>query len=1036
MCNQFSKWKFELRSVVFCFAVVLVLMMGSAQVYADTAAITAETEMLQEIESGRISSAAVAIMDHGEITYAQGFGMADLERYIAAEASTLFNIGSVSKVFVAVAIMILVDEEEIDLDAPITDYLADFFMKDPRYRDITVRMLLNHTSGLPGTIGANAFGYAYHDSINQDVLSVLARSRLKHNPGRFAVYCNDGFTLAEVIVERVSGQSYIDFLSERVLGPLSLAETGRSIGERRDKTAARFNSPEIGRQMPLEVVSFLGAGGLSSTAVDLVRFAELFSAPDIGILSPSALEEMLTSQPPVPADIIGDTSKPYGLGWDITNHSRYQSQGIQVLGKSGDTADYSSMILTVPAHRLSVAVVTVGVERDAESLAFHILDAVLKDKGLLEEESPAIRYEQFEPIPERYGTYSGYYVGASGTLVHIYFDFAEELVRLFVYINDTEIEVASLKYSSGWFSDANGNPSRFREIGGTIYYVVPWLGGEVIQMEKLDQITAPETLTVEMDERQWVRRNVKHYEGIPMVHTHLVQSSTIDALPGYVHFGGIKRVESPGFASMAGEAIRDLRELTLIDVAGEMWAWNSDMLYSPAESVRPFELPNTRVTIESAGFSEWLRVVDDTTVTFDVPLEGRVIAFSADGSHKYDSILDEIEVSLEGGSLIQLVGEPGDVFTVRSLIGDKPMNATIVGCMGSELPVDRLRMILDDTIIGSDVPGTILAVETPLGRWVGTAGVADLASETPMQPDMQIRIASITKPFTALTVMKLVESGAIALEDTVDHWLPGRVPGGERMSIRSLLNHTAGVADITNTTDFWNTMLSDPLADWSTSDVIQRLASSTPVFEPETSYSYSNTGYYLLGMIIEAATKRSVSEVMTDLIFEPVGMARTSLTRRGEMTSPFAHGYAWLPTSEEVVDCSGWNMSWDWTAGGAVTTGNDMLLFTHALFNGDIVTLATLDSMTTPSDITQGYGLGLGRVEDTELFHTTMIGHSGANPGTATHWYYFPESQTTIFVAVNRWDVMTGPDQVTPIDGSAVAMDIFMQVWQAVEALE
>jgi len=1035
MFKQSLRSRCERSSVVFCLVVVATLLMGSLVVAAgDNAARTAESRLLQEIESGRITSAAVAIMDNGEITYAQGFGIADIERDIAAQASTLFNIGSVSKVFVTTAIMILVDAEEIHLDAPVTDYLSDFVMKDPRYRDITVRMLLNHTSGLPGTTGANSFGSAYHEAINQDVLDVLARSHLRHDPGRYAVYCNDGFTLAEIIVERVGGQSYIDFLSERVFEPLSLEDTDRSVGDRLDKNVARHYSPDM-RLLPLEVVSFLGAGGLSSTAIDLVKFAEFLSVADEGILSYSALEEMKKAQPP-DASLLGDAGVPYGLGWDLTNHPLYKSQGIQVLGKSGATPSYSSMLLTVPAFRLSVAVVQVGLEGGAECLAFDILDALLKDKGLLDEVTPVTDFEEFESIPQRYEAYSGYYVGAGGALCNVQFDFTEDVVRVLVYINGEEIEATSLKYRGGWFYFPDSSPSRFQTIDGRSYYIFHWLGSEVIQMERLDQIVDPETLEIDMDEKLWVRRNVKHYEGIPMVGTHLIQSSTIAALPGYVHFGGIKRVESPRFAGMPAEPIRDLRELTLVEVDGEIWAWDSYMLYSPAESVRHFEPPDTRVTIGYSGFSEWLKVFGDATVSFDVPVEGRVIVFSPDGQYMYDSIMDEKEVTLLEGSLVQLVGEPGDVFTVRTpIVGKESVTGTAVACTGSELPLDRLQSILDDALANSDIPGAILAVETPLGSWVGAAGLADLATETPMHPDMQVRIASITKPFTALTVMKLVESGVIDLEDTVEHWLPGRVPGGDQMSVRSLLNHTAGVASITDSTDFWNELLSDPLADWSNSDVIERSAPFTPVFEPGTSHMYSNTGYFLLGMIIEAVTARSVTEVMTDLIFEPVGMARTNLTRRGDMTPPFAHGYAWLPTSEEVVDCSDWNMSWDWTAGGAVTTGKDMLLFSHALFNGEIVTHETLDDMTTPSEISQGFGLGLGRVEDTALFNTTLIGHSGANPGTATIWYYFPEFETTIFVAANRQDVITGPNQVTPVNGAALVFEIFMQAWQVVESL-
>ena len=90
-----------------------------------------------------------------------------------------------------------------------------------RYRDITVRMLLNHSSGLPGGSYANSFGYKYHNPFLQETLRTLARSHLKHAPGERAVYCNDGFSLAEIIVERVSGKKYSTFLAQRIFAPKS-----------------------------------------------------------------------------------------------------------------------------------------------------------------------------------------------------------------------------------------------------------------------------------------------------------------------------------------------------------------------------------------------------------------------------------------------------------------------------------------------------------------------------------------------------------------------------------------------------------------------------------------------------------------------------------------------------------------------------------------------------------------------------------------------------------------------------------------------
>ena len=160
-------------------------------------------------------------MDAGKIVYAEGFGMADREKNIPVDPNTLFNVGSTSKVFDDVAIMLLVDRGKVKLDDPVNKYLPEFAMADPRYKEITVRMLLDHTSGLPGTTEANNFGYAYNNPVFQETLDNLSHSHLKYAPGAITIYCNDGFTLAEIIVERVSGQKYIDFLSQNIFQPLS-----------------------------------------------------------------------------------------------------------------------------------------------------------------------------------------------------------------------------------------------------------------------------------------------------------------------------------------------------------------------------------------------------------------------------------------------------------------------------------------------------------------------------------------------------------------------------------------------------------------------------------------------------------------------------------------------------------------------------------------------------------------------------------------------------------------------------------------------
>ncbi|MBN2066535.1 MAG: beta-lactamase family protein, partial [Candidatus Thermoplasmatota archaeon] len=112
-----------------------------AQASYEEAIATARTELWKGINQGTASSGAAAIMDGGKIVYVEGFGMADRAKSVPVDNNTLFNIGSISKVYVAAAIMILVDEGNVALDTPVTHYLPDFTMADERYKDITVRML-------------------------------------------------------------------------------------------------------------------------------------------------------------------------------------------------------------------------------------------------------------------------------------------------------------------------------------------------------------------------------------------------------------------------------------------------------------------------------------------------------------------------------------------------------------------------------------------------------------------------------------------------------------------------------------------------------------------------------------------------------------------------------------------------------------------------------------------------------------------------------------------------------------------------------
>jgi len=340
------------RMVTVCSCCLLKAYVASAEVPQignayEIAMSTARSEIWQAINSGKCGSATAAIMVNGRVIYAEGFGMADREKGIPVQKATLFNIDYISKVYAATALMLLVDECKFSLDTPVTDYLPEFRMADDRYKKITVRMLLNHVSGIPGTEGSNSFGFKYHDNFNQETINTLARAHLKHAPGAMAVNCNDGFTLAEIIVERVSGRKYMDFLGERIFKRLGLKNTGMGVGAIRGKRVASYYDAGTGKMHPPESLSVLGAGGLSSTAVEVCRFADAFSKEN-KLLKKASLAEMKKAQPSWCWGKLRNPALSFGLGWDMTGLPRYDAAGIPVLGKSGGTGNYSSMVYTVP----------------------------------------------------------------------------------------------------------------------------------------------------------------------------------------------------------------------------------------------------------------------------------------------------------------------------------------------------------------------------------------------------------------------------------------------------------------------------------------------------------------------------------------------------------------------------------------------------------------------------------------------------------------------------------------------------------------
>jgi len=338
------------------------------------------------------TSLQYALIDEGEIVISGHAGKNDLEDNIPLTSNTIYGIGSTSKMVVTAAIMKLVDDGKVDLDLPVVKYIPEFKMKDNRYKQITPRMLLNHSSGLQGTTSRNIFLFDDNDTYTHDMLlEQLATQSLKTDPGAFSVYCNDGFTLAEILVERVSGMGFTAFIHKYLTEPLEMNHTKTPQDVVDPATLAGIYSPVYKGQLPRETTNIIATGGISSTAEDLVKFSQIFTGQVDDILSSKSVEAM--AQDEYKRGLWPEEAEPsfvaYGLGWDSVRLFPFNEYGIKALTKGGDTMSYHSSLVVLPEYNMAAAVVSSGGQSIVDQmLANELLLSALQEKGIIHERKP------------------------------------------------------------------------------------------------------------------------------------------------------------------------------------------------------------------------------------------------------------------------------------------------------------------------------------------------------------------------------------------------------------------------------------------------------------------------------------------------------------------------------------------------------------------------------------------------------------------------------------------------------------------------
>jgi CubicO group peptidase (beta-lactamase class C family) len=298
-------------------------------------------------------------------------------------------------------------------------------------------------------------------------------------------------------------------------------------------------------------------------------------------------------------------------------------------------------------------------------------------------------------------------------------------------------------------------------------------------------------------------------------------------------------------------------------------------------------------------------------------------------------------------------------------------------------------------------------------------GFADREKQIPATPETRFRIGSVTKQFTAAAILHLAQEGRLSIDDSLAKYFPN-YPGGDKITLRQLLTHTSGLHNYTAHPDFF-ARVTKPIAP---ADLIAWFQDDPPDFPPGEQFSYCNTGYVLLGQIVEKASGLSFGDYLQKQFFGPLGMHDTGVWVNATPPDHAAKGYSFV--EKQLQPALDWDMSWAGGAGELYSTVGDLWRWTEALQGGRVLSPEGLRDMVTEvtvpkkETLTLRYGMGLGHADIDWL---PAIAHNGGLNGFLSEAMWFPEQKVTIVVLGNA---MPAPPGTTPAEIVPVAVRAFL----------
>ena len=315
---------------------------------------------------------------------------------------------------------------------------------------------------------------------------------------------------------------------------------------------------------------------------------------------------------------------------------------------------------------------------------------------------------------------------------------------------------------------------------------------------------------------------------------------------------------------------------------------------------------------------------------------------------------------------------------------------------GSQVPA-AVDTIVRDAMAAGPIVGLSVAASRG-GRLLFAAGygLADLENGVPATPATIYHFGSITKPFTAATVVQLVETGKMGLEDELTKFLPSYPVQGHRVTIQHLLHHTSGIKNYLLLPRWQEAVRLD-----LTHDQLVGLFRNEPFdFPPGDKFSYTNSGYYLLGLVIEQAAGQSYPEYLKARVFDPLGLAQTAYCEQRPVIKGRARGYDVV--DGVVLNAEYFSMTHAYSAGAVCGSALDLLAWVRALAEGRLVSkdgfrrMSAAGTLTDGTQIEYGQGLALSSVEG-----HPRVSHVGGIRGFASQFAHYPDDDLTVVVLTN-----------------------------------